>query len=327
MDKKKYINELISQFKAGEKFALARLITLVENNPTLGKDIFPYFNDLLKKSYIIGITGPSGAGKSSLVDLLANKIIDQGKSVGIISVDPTSPFSGGAFLGDRIRMKNLAAINPKLFWRSIASRGVSGGISRAVFDITLLLEAFGKELIIIETVGAGQSEVDIFEMAYTTIVMSVPGLGDQIQVQKAGIIEIADIQVVNKKDLGGEDIAVALDLMLDDIFSNKAESIWRPPVMMTNAISGEGTNELLEKIWFHKKYNEEMDIIKKKKRYKIKRKFKDIILTEIENYIKKNIISDSKLDELVRQIEDKKKDLYESAYDTFDSYLDEKKLK
>lgn len=325
MKPKHDLEKLIKEFKEGKKRALARLITLVENEPVLAKDIFKHFDQFLEKSYIIGITGPPGSGKSTIIDLLAKKIVDQGKSIGIISVDPTSPYSGGAFLGDRIRMKHSVATDPNMFMRSIASRGVSGGLSRAVFDISLLFEAFGKDIIIIETVGAGQAEVDIFEMANTTIVMSVPGLGDHIQVQKAGIIEIADILVVNKKDLGGDDVAVALDLMLDDVFSHSMSSGWRPPVIMTNAISGEGVDELLEEIWKHKQHIELTGILDEKRRHKIEKKLNDIILTEIESYIQKNIMSEEKLKNMMSQIEKKEKGLYEAAYEVFQKYLKESK--
>ncbi|MHA1144034.1 MAG: methylmalonyl Co-A mutase-associated GTPase MeaB [Candidatus Helarchaeota archaeon] len=323
--KKPDLEELIKQFKEGKKLALSRLITLVENDPILAKEIFKHFNNLLEKAYVVGITGPPGAGKSTLVDIMAKKIVEKGKSVGIISVDPTSPFSGGAFLGDRIRMKHSVASDPNVFMRSIASRGVSGGLSRAIFDITLLFEAYGKDIIIIETVGAGQSEVDIFEMAYTTIVVSVPGLGDQIQVQKAGIIEIADILVVNKKDLGGEDVAVALDLMLDDVFSYGMGQGWRPPVVMTNGITGEGVDLLIEEIFNHKRHIELTDILEKKKRHKIKKKIHDIILTTIEDYINKNIINEEKLEEVLKRIEKKEVGMFEAAYDIFDEYLEKLK--
>ncbi|MHA1728528.1 MAG: methylmalonyl Co-A mutase-associated GTPase MeaB [Promethearchaeota archaeon] len=317
------INELIHRFKKGEKFALARLISLIENNPVLGMDIFKDFDHLLEKSYIIGITGPPGAGKSTLVDILIKKLIDNKKKVGIISVDPTSPNSGGAFLGDRIRLKHIAPTNPALFMRSVASRGSSGGLSRAVFDISLLLEAFGIDIIIIETVGAGQGEVDIFNMAYTTVVISVPGLGDHIQVQKAGIIEIANIQVVNKKDLGGDDVVAELELMLDNTtFKDSGDQpFWRPPVLMTNSLTGEGVDELIDEIWKHKQYIEKTGILENKKRNKIRNKIMDIVSAEIENYIKVNIIDDLKLEEITSKIERKEISLYEAAYGIFKGHL------
>ena len=324
--KKQKLNELIGKFKQGDKRALARLITMIETDPLLGKEIFKHYKNPLSKSYIIGITGPPGAGKSTSVDTLAKRISEQGKRVGIISVDPSSPYSGGAFLGDRIRMKNSVANNPDLFMRSLASRGISGGLSRAIFDVTLLYEAFGFDTIILETVGAGQSEIDIFKLAYTTIVLSVPGLGDHIQVAKAGIMEIADIQVVNKKDLGGGKLAAAIDLLLDDIYDYMQEPYWRPPVIQTNALTGEGFDEVIEGIWNHKKFQEENGILDKKKDKKLRGKIHDIIYTEIETYINENFMSEAELNGLMDRIGRNKIGLYEAAYDIFMRYKTKDKM-
>ncbi len=186
------IDTLISRFKKKNKIALAKLITIIENEPERAHEIFKHFEDIKQDSYIIGITGSPCVGKSTLTGEITKRLMEEGKSVGIICVDPTSPFSGGAFLGDRVRMTSIS-LHPNVFLRSLASRGYKGGISRAVFDISLLYEAFGMDVIIIETVGVGQAEFDVYNLAYTIIVVLVPGYGDAIQMQKAGIIEIGDV--------------------------------------------------------------------------------------------------------------------------------------
>ena len=185
-------DSLISRFKKKDKIALAKLITIIENEPEKAHEVFKHFEDVKHDSYIIGITGSPGVGKSTLTGAICKNLLDEGKRIGIICVDPTSPFSGGAFLGDRVRMTNIS-LHPNVFMRSLASRGYKGGISRAVFDISLLYEAFGMDLIIIETVGVGQAEFDVYNLAYSVVVILVPGYGDAIQMQKAGIIEIGDI--------------------------------------------------------------------------------------------------------------------------------------
>jgi len=325
------LNRLIGEFCQGEKRALAKLISAIENTPTLGQYLFSKISELngfqpLSHSYVIGITGPPGSGKSTLVDSIAKKVAESGKSVGILCVDPTSPFSGGAFLGDRIRMKTSITSNPDIFMRSIASRGISGGLSRAVFDITILFEAFGKDIILIETVGAGQCEVDISEIAYTTIVVSVPGLGDHIQIQKAGILEIADIYVVNKKDLGGDEIAVALDLMLDDFDSLGMERKWRPPVIQTNAITYEGVDDLLAKVWVHKQHLESNGQLNERKKLKLRNKINHILLTAIENHIRSDILTEKDLDDMVNQVFGNQIGLYTAAIGKFKEYLQKNKI-
>lgn len=282
------LEELINRFKQKEKSALARLISLIENEPGMLDAVFGHFDPPKQPSYIIGITGPPGAGKSSLINQMVEKMTAQGKSVGVISIDPSSPFTGGAFLGDRIRM-STAVQHERCFMRSMASRGSVGGLSRATFDTCLLFEAFGYEVIIIETVGAGQSEVDVLKFADTILVLNVPGLGDSIQCQKAGIMEIGDILVVNKKDLGGEEIAVQLDLMLDDAVMFIGESGWRPPVVQTNSISGEGIDELVEEIWNHKEHITLSGELEEKRRKRIKEKLMDVIRNRIEDHIMKEV--------------------------------------
>ena len=199
-------------------------------------------------------------------------------------------------------------MHPDVFIRSIASRGMVGGLSRAVFDICRLYEAYGKDLVIIETVGAGQSEIDVFKFAYSIVVVSVPGYGDSIQVQKAGIIEIADILLVNKCDLGGEDIAAQLEVMLDD--ASDRQSGWRPPVIMTNSINGDGIEELIEEIWKHKEHMELSGLLEKRKLRQIKSKIIEVLYFGLEKFIRDNILSEEKLNEIADKIANQELNVY-----------------
>lgn len=309
------IGELVQKFKDHDKIALARLITIIENEPEKAVEIFKHFEDKNHESYIVGITGSPGVGKSTLTGAITQKLLDDGKRVGIISVDPTSPFSGGAFLGDRVRMTNIT-LHPNLFMRSLASRGSKGGLSRAVFDISLLYEAFGMDIILIETVGAGQSEFEIYNLAYTVVVVLVPGYGDAIQMQKAGIIEIGDVYDVNKKDLGGEDIAVQVEMMLDD---SMFQSGWRPPVSMTNAISGEGVDELLQNIFDHKEHVELSGELATKKKNRFTYKIKSLIHQKVDKIVLKQVISLEDIEKIaVDTFESSKFKIYKSINDVFE---------
>ncbi|MBN1801724.1 MAG: methylmalonyl Co-A mutase-associated GTPase MeaB [Candidatus Lokiarchaeota archaeon] len=318
MNKKYNIETLIKNFKENNKIALARLISIVENNPDRAEEVFKHFNGKHHDSYIIGITGSPGVGKSTLTGSIAKILLDKGKKVGIISVDPTSPFSGGAFLGDRVRMPNIT-LHPNLFMRSLASRSSKGGLSRAVFDIILLYEAFDIDIILIETVGAGQSEFDIYNIAHTIVVVLVPGYGDTIQMQKAGIIEIGDIYDVNKKDLGGEDVAVQVEMMLDD---STFQHDWRPPVVMTNSLSGEGVNDLLEHIFKHREHMKKLNLMEKKKNRALNYKMRELFLQEMERELSK-VIKPEEFDKISTEIGSKKfhvhnviKELFRSVHIT-----------
>ncbi len=231
---------------SGDPRALARAISLIEDDEPRGAAVVQEIFSRTGRAYLVGVTGPPGAGKSTLVDQLVRQIRSRNLTVGVIAVDPTSPYTGGAILGDRVRMQAHAS-DPGVYIRSMATRGHLGGLARATTDVALLLDAFGRDVILIETVGVGQDEVDIVRTADISIVTLVPGTGDEVQALKAGIMEIADIFVVNKADRDGADrTAAAVASMLS--LQTFDEGEWRPPVLRTEATSGKGILELWEMV-------------------------------------------------------------------------------
>lgn len=261
--------ELARSVLQGDRLALARLLSHVENDTPEGRRALDWLFPHTGKAHLIGVTGAPGTGKSSLVNQMALHTRRQGQRVAIVAVDPSSPFTGGAVLGDRVRMRDLAG-DPGVFIRSMASRGSLGGLATATAAVTQVFDAAGFEVIFIETVGAGQSEVDIARLAHTTVVVEAPGLGDDIQAIKAGILEIADILVINKADRPGvETTERALKTMLElahpvrKVFRHHGQwmelngatapqdGLWIPPVLRTVATTGSGLPELMEAIARH----------------------------------------------------------------------------
>ncbi len=245
------MNDLIERCLAGDRLAVARLLSLLESSPASARRFLALLHPHTGHAHVVGVTGAPGTGKSTLVNQLALEYRRRGRTVGIIAVDPSSPFSGGAILADRIRMQDVAG-DPGVFIRSMATRGSLGGLARATADAVRVLDAFGRDVILVETVGVGQDEVDIAKTAHTTIVLQVPTLGDDIQVMKAGILEIADILVINKADLPGvERVHTALEMMLD--FGGQ-QAGWRPPVLHAVATQGGGVVDIADAIERHRVY-------------------------------------------------------------------------
>ncbi len=237
----------LDRLEAGERRTVARAITAVENETAEAPAILRAIFDRLGRALVVGITGPPGAGKSTLVGALIAEARRRGQTVGVVAVDPSSPLSGGAILGDRIRMHEHTG-DDGVFVRSLASRGHLGGLSRTAARVVDVMDAAGKEVVVVETVGAGQADVEIAELAHTKIVVSAPGLGDDIQALKAGILEIADILVVNKNDLP---LAGRTLSELEGMVGLIDREGWRPPVLATVATTGEGVPELADQVFAH----------------------------------------------------------------------------
>ena len=242
--------ELITLVPQGERRALARLITLVENGVARGRTVLEAIFPKSGRAQVIGVTGSPGAGKSTLVDQLAVEARARGDKVAIIAIDPTSPFSGGAVLGDRIRM-NQVAEDETIFLRSMATRGALGGVARATLDVVYILDAAGFNRIFIETVGVGQAEIDIVRLADTCLVVLVPGMGDSVQAFKAGILEIADLFVINKADRDGA-LPLERDLRVLLSLAQPETAAWTPDILKTIATKGEGRKEVIDLIYRHK---------------------------------------------------------------------------
>ncbi|MET1009295.1 MAG: methylmalonyl Co-A mutase-associated GTPase MeaB [Gaiellaceae bacterium] len=247
------LDELVDGVREGDRRALARAITLVENGDPLAYELIRELYPETGRGYAVGVTGPPGVGKSSLISSLVRLVREQGTSVGVISVDPSSPFTKGALLGDRIRLADHF-LDPEVFIRSMGTRGHLGGLAETTLQAALILDAAGKELLFLETVGAGQSEVEVIGIADTVLLVLMPGSGDSIQALKAGIMEIPDVIAVNKRD------HPAAKTMLNEVRSILAldtERDWKPPIVLTEAVTGEGVPELWEKVVEHRAHLEE----------------------------------------------------------------------
>jgi LAO/AO transport system kinase len=251
------VERLVEGVRTGDRRALARAITLIENSDVRAYELVKQLYPETGKAYAVGVTGPPGVGKSSLISALVRHVRAQDRSVGVISVDPSSPFTRGALLGDRIRLADHF-LDPEVFIRSMGTRGHLGGLAEATLQAALLLDAAGKDLLFLETVGAGQSEVEIITIADSVLLVLMPGSGDSIQALKAGIMEIPDVIAVNKRD---HPAAKTMVNEVRSILALDTDAGWRPPIVLTEAVRGEGIEELWDKIEEHRRYLEENELL------------------------------------------------------------------
>jgi LAO/AO transport system kinase len=308
--------ELVEKILKGDVRAAARLMTMIENGDaearTVLKSLYPHTGS----AHIIGITGPPGSGKSTLADRLTEALRQRDKTVGIVAVDPTSPFTGGAILADRIRMQSHS-LDAGVFIRSMATRGHLGGLARATNEIVDVMDAAGKEVILIETVGVGQDEVEVVGTAHTCVVVSVPGLGDEVQTFKAGVLEIGDLFVVNKADReGASRTATELEMMLQMapvgvLRTGRPEGTgWSPKVLKAVATTGEGVAALLDAICEHKLFMDERDLRKKKGRERSERAFRALLQERLTARALEQFDQNGRMQELIARVADRTLDPY-----------------
>jgi len=295
---------LAAGVRAGEKRALARAITLVENSDPLAyelvRDVYPETG----RAYAVGITGPPGVGKSSLISSLVRHVREDGRTVGVISVDPSSPFSQGALLGDRIRLSDHF-LDPEVFIRSMGTRGHLGGLAEATLQALLVLDAAGKELVFLETVGTGQSEVEVIGIADTVVLVLMPGSGDSIQALKAGIMEIPDVIAINKSD------HPAAKTMLNEVRSVLAldtDSGWKPPIVLTEAMRGENVPELWEKIEEHRAYLESGGLLEQRRRENLAGEVFAVASSRAKAHLQQAVAGDAELRRLLDEVQSRKLD-------------------
>lgn len=295
------IESLVQKMLAGDKAAASRLMSVVESRLSGYRETLRLIMPYTGRAHLIGVTGPPGAGKSTLVNVLVKHYRGEGKSVGVVAVDPTSALSGGALLGDRIRMLGFYK-DRGVFVRSMASRGQLGGLAAATVDVARVMDAFGRDIIIIETVGVGQDEVSIARLADTTLLVEVPGMGDDVQALKAGVLEIADILVINKADHEGADrlanhIKTAMRLL------PHPQGAWVPPIVKTVATEGEGVAPLAEAIERHRTYLIEHDLFERDRRERLRAEIleraRDLILKRLMRSLQANGKLEQTLDALM----------------------------
>ena len=274
---------LVSDALEGSRYALARLISLVEDDGGDARDALATLYPHTGQAHIVGVTGAPGTGKSTLVNELAKVLRAQGTTVGVVAVDPTSPFSGGALLGDRLRMRDLAG-DPGVFIRSMASRGSLGGLARATGDVVKVLDGVGFDVVLVETVGAGQAEVDIARTAHTTVVVEAPGMGDEVQALKAGLMEIADVLVVNKADRpGAAKTARALEMVIDRNAPGRgaSEDGWCPPILQAIALDGTGVPEVLDAVAAHREHLRATGLWARRERLRVETELRNVLQQEL----------------------------------------------
>ncbi|MEO0020631.1 MAG: methylmalonyl Co-A mutase-associated GTPase MeaB [candidate division WOR-3 bacterium] len=304
------VEELLERFAQGDRRACGQVISLVENESARAKLILNKLYPQMGRAYRVGVTGPPGAGKSTLVEKLARQLREYNYRVGIVAVDPSSPFSGGAVLGDRVRMAALFT-DPGVYIRSMATRGSLGGLARRTREVCDILDAFGSDYILIETVGVGQMELDIAEAADSTVVVLVPESGDSIQALKAGLMEIGEIFCVNKCDRDGADrMVLEIQTMLE--LRPKNDS-WIPPVVKTAAISGLGIEELYERISAHRRYLETSSILEERRRRAVRAEIERRLSEKLQSWLWRRDGFKERVEELVEAVMSRRISPYEAV--------------
>ncbi len=302
--------ELIEAIRAGHPRAVARAISAVERGGAEAREVIAGIFRYTGRAHIIGVTGAPGTGKSTLVNELAKHYRRRGNRVGIVAIDPTSPFSGGAILGDRVRMQDLSG-DAGVFIRSMATRGNLGGLASATADTVQVLDAAGFEIVLVETVGAGQNEVDVAKNAHTTLVVEAPGMGDDIQAIKAGILEIADVLVVNKADHAQVSATVAaLEMNLN--LKPRVENDWRPPVLKTVALNGEGIADVADWIDKHRAFLHAHDLLVTRNQARMRAELERVVQRELMRRLRYGV-NGVNVETLVAQIAARELDVYTAA--------------
>jgi len=300
---------LAERVLAGDSRAIARAISLIENEDPQAAALVRTIFGKTGRAYVIGVTGQPGAGKSTLVDRMTAEIRGRGHSVGVLTVDPSSPFSGGAVLGDRLRMQGHAA-DEGVFIRSMATRGHLGGLARATGDAALVLDAAGKDIIVIETVGVGQDEVDIIKTADVSILTLVPGTGDDVQALKAGIMEIADIFVVNKADREGADRLVS-SIESNLTLQTYGPDQWRPLILKTIATNGTGVTELVDAIWKFRSHSEATQSARRQERSAFR--LRELVAKRFMDHLELGVLRPGELEAMVERVAAREIDPYTAA--------------
>jgi LAO/AO transport system kinase len=310
------VQNLAERLLNGDRRALARMVTLIENESPQARRYLAELHRHAGKAHIIGVTGAPGAGKSTLVTHLVRELRRRERKVGVVAVDPSSPFTGGAILGDRIRMMELAG-DPNVFIRSMASRGSVGGLSASTRDVVRAMDAAGYDPIIIETVGTGQAEVEVMRAAQTVLVVIAPGMGDEVQAIKAGILEIADIFVVSKADRPGAEQTVAELAMLLSLdpqrrLHDKSKPYWRIPIVKTSALKDQGISQLVDAIEQHRAYLDESGMLTQRSHRQVSSEVEALVISSVLNTLR-NAVSKEEWQRLLEDITSRQRDPYSVA--------------
>ncbi len=309
----------LEKFRQGDIRALSRIISHVENRRQDYQELLGRLYERVGRSLRIGITGPPGAGKSTLVNGLARIFLDRGQRVGIIAVDPTSPFTGGALLGDRVRMADLPS-DGSLFFRSMATRGATGGLAGATDNVAILYDSFGFDITIIETVGVGQVELDIINTCDSVTVVIVPESGDAVQTLKAGLMEIADVFCINKSDRpGAERIAADLRMTIDT--RRKTHEGWEIPLVQTQAVNGKGLDSLCEAIDNHVAFRRDNGEFREHRRAQLERKIRNIVKSRFQKEFLNRLTEETKFDKAIEDIRAGKTDPFKVGNLFYDEFI------